>query len=351
MGANRFYGFTLVTLTSFLGYLCYLILKPFLSSIAWAIVLSIVFYPVYAYLCRFVKWKVLASVITISITVIIILGPFSYLTIALANELSNFADYINTEGIGKVQDWINSPQALWVQERIKSTLNIEKIDLAAIISENISRMGKDILGNVTKGVANIASVFMNFFLMLFAMFFMLRDAPDFIRKFHDYMPFSEPQRDRLELQMKDMVISTIYGGVAVAVAQGTVGGITFLLLGMNSPILLGTAIGFMSFIPGVGTFSIWGPVVIYLLIKKAFIKAIILLFVGTFIISSIDNILKPIIISGRTRMPTLVIFFSVIGGLKVFGLIGLVLGPLVMAMFISVFEIFRNLEGGVNAES
>ncbi len=341
----------LIALTSLLGYLSYLILKPFLTSIAWAVVLSTVFYPVYAYMCRFLKWKVLASLLTLAITVVIILGPFSYLTIALANELSNFADYINTEGIGKLQDWINSPQAIWLQERIKTTLNIEKLDLASILSENLSRMGKNILGKVTKGVANIASVFINFFLMLFAMFFMLRDAPDFIRKFHDYMPFSEAQRDRLESQMKDMVISTIYGGVVVAMAQGTVGGLTFLVLGMKSPVLLGTAIGLMSFIPGVGTFSVWGPVVVYLLIKKAFIKAVILLFVGTFIISTIDNILKPIIISGRTRMPTLVIFFSVIGGLKVFGLIGLVLGPLVMAMFISVFEIFRNLEGGLNAES
>ncbi len=351
MGTNRFYLFTLIILTSVLGYLSYLILRPFLSSIAWAIVLSIVFYPVYAYICRFVKWKVIASVITLSITVIIILGPFSYLTIALANELSNFADHIRTEGIGNLQQWLSNPRTLWIQERIKSTLNVENFNLADLISDSISRMGKNILGKATKGVANIASVFINFFLMIFAMFFMLRDAPDFIKEFRNYMPFSETQKDRLESQVKDMVISTIYGGVAVAVAQGTIGGVTFLFLGIKSPVLLGTATALMSFIPGVGAFSVWGPVVIYLFVKKAFIKAVILLFVGTFIISTIDNILKPIIISGRTRMPTLVIFFSVIGGLKVFGLIGLVLGPLVMAMFISVLEIFRNLEGGVNAES
>ncbi len=350
MGTNRFYFSTLIILTLLLGYLSYLILRSFLTPIAWAIVLTIVFYPLYIYICRFIKWKALSSVITLLVAVVIIIGPISYLMVALTRELSDFAEYINTEGIEGLKEWLSGPQARWLQERIKSVLNIQELDIAAVITENISRVGKGILANITKGAANVATIFINFLFMIFAMFFMLRDAPDFIRKIRDYMPFSEQQRDRLESQMKDMVVSTIYGGVIVAVVQGTVGGITFAFLGMGSPILLGTAIGLMSFIPGLGAFSVWAPVVVYLFVKKAFVKAVILLFVGTFIISMIDNLLKPIIISGRTKMPTLVIFFSVIGGLKVFGLIGLVLGPLIVAVFISVLEIFRNLEGGLHAE-
>ncbi|GBE00989.1 putative inner membrane protein [bacterium BMS3Bbin06] len=341
---NRFYLFTIIIFTISLAYLSYLILRPFLSAIAWAIVLTVVFYPVYAYLRRFVRWKSLASLITLIIVIAMIVGPFSYLTVNLTSELKNFAEYLNTQGIGKVDEWLRSPQAVWIQERVQSVFNIRDFDIARIISENISKIGKVILGNITTGVANVFTVIINFFLMIFALFFLLKDAPDFMGRIRDYMPFSQEQKRRLESQIKDMVISTIYGGVIVALIQGVLGGITFFFLGLESPVLLGTAIGFMSFIPGLGAASVWGPVVIYLFIKNAVVKAVVLLFVGIFIISMVDNILKPIIISGRTRMPTPIIFFSVIGGLNLFGLLGLILGPLVLALFISVLEIFRNLE-------
>lgn len=351
MGINRFYLFTIIIITSILGYLSYTILKSFLSPIAWAIMLTIVFYPLYLYICRFIKWKTLSSVIALIIAVTVLLGPFSYLSVGLAKELKAFAKYINTEGLEQLQSLIASPRIVWVQERVKSALHIEDIDLVAMLTDNISKAGKDILTTITKGVSNIAVLLFNFFIMVFAMFYMFRDGPEFLKAIRNYLPFSEVQKENLELKMKDMVISTVYGGLVVAVLQGSVGGLAFLFLGLQSPVLLGTLIGLISFIPVIGPASVWVPVVIYFFIKKMFIKAIILLFVGIFGLGTIDNILKPIIISGRTQMPTLMIFFSVLGGLKVFGIIGLIMGPLILAIFISVLEIFRNIEGGLNAES
>ncbi len=105
----------------------------------------------------------------------------------------------------------------------------------------------------------------------------------------------------------------------------------------------------MSFLPLLGTFSIWGPAVGYLFFEGDYIKAIILLLYGVLVITMVDNILRPIIISGRTKMPALAVFFSILGGIKVFGPIGFIMGPLVLALFVSVFEIFGNIEGGENA--
>jgi predicted PurR-regulated permease PerM len=346
LNPGRFYLFTLIVITGILAYLSYLIIKPFLTPLAWAVVMTVVFYPVYIYISRFIRWKSFASAITLLITIILIIGPFSYLLINLAAELRDFLHYLNTTGLPRIDELTKSEKVIWLQERIKDTFNIKDLDISSLVSNTLSKIGKAVLSNVTTGVANIASVVINFVLMLFAMFFMLKDGPGFIAKVKDYLPFSENQKDRLTSQMKDMVISTIYGGVVVALIQGVLGGVTFLLLGLQSPVLLGTAIALMSFIPAFGAFSVWGPVLVYLIIKKFYLKALILFLVGTFIISMVDNFLKPIIISGRTRMPTLFIFFSVIGGIRLFGLIGLVLGPLVIAMFISVVEIFRNLEGG-----
>ncbi|RMG69002.1 MAG: AI-2E family transporter [Nitrospirae bacterium] len=344
LASGRFYLFSLIVLTLLLCYLSYLIINPFLIPIAWAVVMTVVFYPLYHYLHRYIRWKSLASLITVFITLVLIAGPFSYLIVNLVNELRDFINYLNTKGVSRLDDLLKSQQILWLQEKIKTTFNLHEFNIGEMLSESISKLSKSILSNVTRGVANIMAVVVNFLLMLFAMFFMIKDGPDFIKKIRDYMPFSDAQKDRLASQIKDMVISTIYGGVVVALIQGALGGITFFLLGLNSPVLLGTLMAFMSFIPGLGAVSVWGPVLVFFLIKKFYIKAIILFLVGTFVISMVDNILKPIIISGRTRMPTMVIFFCVIGGLKVFGLIGLVLGPLVVALFVSVLEIFRSID-------
>jgi predicted PurR-regulated permease PerM len=142
-----------------------------------------------------------------------------------------------------------------------------------------------------------------------------------------------------------MVISTVYGGVVIALIQGILGGTAFYFLGLNSPVLWGCAMTVMSFLPLFGTFSIWGPAAAYLIIQGSVMKGVILLLYGVFIISIVDNILRPIIISGRTKMPTLAVFFSVLGGIKFFGLIGFIMGPLVLALFVSVFEIFKHRGG------
>jgi len=150
-------------------------------------------------------------------------------------------------------------------------------------------------------------------------------------------------------QIRDIVISTLYGGVAVSIAQGTIAGFTFFILGISNPAIWGLATSIASFVPIVGASSVWVPATIYLFITGEILKGVALAMVGIFGISLIDNILKPIIIGGRTRMPILVIFFSILGGIKLFGLIGLIIGPLVLALFVSVIEIFRRVEGGENA--
>ena len=180
--------------------------------------------------------------------------------------------------------------------------------------------------------------------MIFTIFFLFIDGPGFLTKVKDYMPFNEEQKNRLATQMKDMIVSTVYGGVIVAIIQGILGGVGFYVIGIEAPVLWGIAMSVMSFVPLLGTLSIWGPASIYLLIQGDYLHGIGLILFGTFVISMVDNILKPLIIGGRTKMPAIVIFFSVLGGIKAFGIIGLIMGPLIMAVFVSVFEIFRHIE-------
>lgn len=332
-----------------LGYLTYQILQPFLVAIAWAVVFSIVFYPVYAFLLRYLKFKVLASAMTLVIMLLITLGPFSYLSFILVDEIKGVVANINTGTLGSVRDIFTDPKIKNLFDKIQSYIGMEGVSISDVVIENIKKIGMGMTTSLSAGITNIAGILLDFIFMLFTMFFLLKDGPGFLARIRDYLPFNEEDKNRLIIKGKDMVISTIFGGVVVAIVQGIFGGAAFYFLGIKSPVLWGAAMSVMSFLPLLGTFSIWGPFAGYLFIQGAYIKGIILLLYGFLVISMVDNILKPLIISGRTKMPTLAVFFSVLGGIKLFGFIGFIMGPLVLALFVSVFEIFRNIEGGENA--
>lgn len=347
MSVNRVYILTLVTLILIFGYLLYKIIYPFLNPIAWAIVFAIVFYPMYSTINKILKSKSIASIITILIIIIIILGPFSYIVFLLFREINDFISTLDTNSIKSIDDVLSNSRLFEFINKIQAKLGIERIDISSLIIDNLKKIGEEIFLRLSSSLKNIANLVLDFIFMFISLFFFFKDGTDIMNKIKDYLPFTKDDKDRIMFKIKDMIISTVYGGIIVAVVQGLIGGISFYFLGIKSPVLLGSSIFIMSFLPLLGTFSIWGPMVAYLIFKGLLLKAIVLLIIGVFGISMVDNILKPIIISGRTKMPTLVIFFSVLGGIKLFGFIGFIMGPLVVILFISLFDIFRHLEGGI----
>jgi predicted PurR-regulated permease PerM len=350
MIASKFYIATSIFLVILLGYLTYQILQPFLNPIAWAVVFSIIFYPLYAFLLRYFRFKALAATVTLLIITLVILGPFSYLAFILADEVGNVVDSINKGTLDSFKDFLANSKIMKVVYKVQSYFGMEGISNSDSITANITSIGKTIAGRLSSGIANIAEMFIDFIFMLFALFFMIKDGPDFLTRIKNYLPFSEEDKNRLISRTKDMIVSTVYGGVVIAVIQGLLGGAAFYFLGIKAPVLWGSAMIVMSFLPLLGTFSIWGPASGYLIIQGDYMKGIILLLYGVLVISMVDNILRPIIVSGRTKMPPLAVFFSVLGGIKLFGFIGFIMGPLVLALFVSVFEIFRHIEGGEYAQ-
>jgi predicted PurR-regulated permease PerM len=344
MRENRFYYLIMLALVFGFGYLTYLILKPFFSPIGWAIVFSIVFYPLYAFILRYIKSPTLAATLTTIITLVIILGPLSTFLYLLASELSNISiQDTSLDGLYRVFD---HPYIKPIVDRILAFSHIKRTQFQTSVVGSLSGMGKVLLGYVPSRLGDIAGVMVSFVLMVFALFFFLKDGDLFLAKAKDYIPFSGRQKERVAKQIKDIIISTIYGGLVVALLQGLCAGLGFMFVGFSSPVLWGLATSIASFIPVFGSFLVWGPAAFYLLFTGYIAKGIVLLFIGVFIIGLVDNLLRPLLIRGRTSMPLLVILFSVLGGIEVFGLIGIVLGPLVLAVFLSLLEIFRDLEGG-----
>lgn len=347
MQANRFYYLMVLSILAIMGYLSYQIFQPFFVPITWAIVFCVVFYPAYAFTLRYMRLKVVASLMTLLLILVVIIGPFSYISYALINELSDFVG--NPEAATKtLRTFLSDERINNIIKKVQPYTGLEGPS-EEIIIENLKKAGKRIIDNLSAGFTNVLSVGANFAFMAFAIFFLLKDGTGFLLKIRDYLPFSEQQKDRLASQVKDMIVSTIYGGVIVAIIQGILGGLAFFMLGIGSPIFWGSVMALASFVPMLGTSIVWVPASLILLIEGAYMKGIALIVIGIFVISMVDNILKPLIIGGRTKMPTVIIFFTVLGGIKLFGLLGLVMGPLVFALFLSVFEIFRAIEGGIDA--
>jgi len=334
----------LLVILALLGYLSYQIISPFLVPIAWAVVFSIVFYPVYAFISKHIKVKSIASSITVILIFVVIIAPVSCLSIILIGELQKVGDYTNSGGLDFFRELydkiITSPQ----YEKISSLIGEHNMPTADMIMDNMNKIGKILVENLSIRITNIISAAINFLLMIFTLFFLFRDGPGFLNKVRDYMPFSDEQKSRLTKQVKDMVASTVYGGVTVAMIQGFLGGLAFYIIGFTSPVLWGIVMSIVSFIPLLGTLGVWGPAAIYLLMRGEYLTGIGLILYGTFVIGLVDNFLRPMLIGSRTKMPTIIIFFSVLGGIEAFGIIGLIMGPLIMAVFISVFEIFRHVK-------
>jgi predicted PurR-regulated permease PerM len=339
---NRFSFFVMLGLVLALGYLSYLILRPFLAPIAWAVVFSIVFFPVYSFVVKYARWRSLAAGVTVVLVCVLILGPFSYFAYLLTVELSNVSP--DTFDFKSIASLLNHPLVTPITRRLLSFFNISQAQLQASAVKALSDTGETLVGYLPGRLGDAAGAALHFVLMAFALFFFLRDGPQFLTRISRYMPFSQAHRERLTRQVKDIVISTIYGGIIVALVQGLIGSFTFGLLGIHSPILWGLAMSISSFIPFVGSAIVWVPTALWLLLQGSVAAGLVLLFVGIFAISAVDSGLRPIIIRGRVRMPLLVIFFSVFGGIQLFGLIGLVMGPLVLGVFISVVDIFKDVE-------
>lgn len=179
-------------------------------------------------------------------------------------------------------------------------------------------------------MADLASMIGSLFVMLFALFFLLRDGDRAGQLIRRLLPFPEAERERLIRTTHDLVIASVGAGLSVAAVQGLVGGLAFWALGVGAPAAWGVAMAVCAVIPVVGTTLIWGPVAIWWLLSGEVMKALVLAGIGIGVIGSVDNLLRPLLLSGRTSVNGLVVFIGLLGGLTAFGFVGLVLGPIVL---------------------
>ncbi len=327
-------------------YFLYQILSPFLKPILWAILLAMVFYPLSERLQHLLKQREIlcATTMTLLVIVVIIL-PSTFLMLSLGNEVvgvyHRVQEMIQTGRLQGYMDQIKDiPFLKWVWGRLQEYGNASQVNPTDFLLKNLQQVSTFLFNHTSKIFKGLSTFMISFFFTLLSLYYLFKDGARLFERLREILPIAPRERDLLILRFKQMVYATIYGGILVAIVQGILGGIIFWVLEISSPVLWGTAMAFLSLIPIGGTALIWGPAALLFFVQGALLKGILLLFLGIFGISMADNFLRPLFISSRTKIHPLLLFFAVLGGIQVFGLIGLVVGPLIATLCLTLIEIY-----------
>jgi predicted PurR-regulated permease PerM len=318
------------------SYLAYLVLRPFIAALTWAVIFAILFRGMQTALTPKTGAS-RAAVITTLFVAVVILAPALTLISALARELPQIADYLKeTSRSAPVQI-----QRIWDAVRPHSPVALPA-DPMEFIAEGARRAATFLAPHAGAVVADFFATLGTLVSMLFALFFMLRDGDKLSRQLRDKLPFSDQESERLIGDTRDLVVASVGAGLVVAAAQGLIGGVAFWLLGLGAPVVWGVVMAFCSLLPVVGATLVWVPAAIWLLLSGDIGRGVAMLLVGTFGISMADNVLRPLLLSGKTSVSGFVVFFGLLGGAAAFGLIGLVIGPIILVTTTRLFENLRH---------
>jgi predicted PurR-regulated permease PerM len=342
---ERFSQLIFYALIILIGYLTYLVMSPFLAPLAWAAVFAVMFYPVHRELSPRIGPSRSALAATL-MTAVLIVAPAVMLVSVIARETPQVIDYLK-------QMSNTAPEQIdriWEVVRRRSPTPLPE-DPTFLVREGAQRVLAFLAPHAGAVVADLFATLGSLFVMLFAMFFLLRDGHTLARQVRDLLPLPEAARDRLMTDTRDLVVASVGAGLMVAAVQGAIGALSFWLLGINAPVIWGVVMALCSLIPLVGAALVWVPTALWLLLSGDIGRGVILVIVGIFAISLADNILRPLLLAGRTTASGLIVFLGLLGGAAAFGFIGLVLGPIILVTAGSLLRVFSQREPFVIAVS
>ena len=319
------------------------ILLPYYGAVFWAIILGIVFAPLQRRLIQRYKWpRNVTSLLTLLVCVIIAILPVIIISGLLVQEGATL--YKNIEsGQLDIPSYVNRfKQALPLfAQHFLERLGVgnfaglqDKLSKGAMVGSQYFASQAFSFGQGT------LDFFVSFGIMIYLLFFFLRDGSELVRRVRAAVPLAEQQKRRLQLKFNRVVRATVKGNLLVAVTQGALGGVIFWFLDIPSALLWAVLMAFLSLLPAVGAGIVWAPVALYFLLSGYIWQGVVLSLFGVFVIGLVDNVLRPILVGKDTRMPDYLILVSTLGGLAVFGLNGFVIGPLIAALFLSTWSIF-----------
>jgi len=335
---NTYFFFLLLLGVTVAGFL---LIKPFLGAIFIAALLAIIFMKPYRFLEKKLKNATAASLIMLILITVIIILPIIFTGILVIGEVSDTVEVATNNSTLQetVQTVISSivdlPVVGFAME--KSEVSIESIDFGAI-TQKIANYSLKFIQSFYKSVVNgtVAT-----FVMFFTLFYFFVDGKKLVHKIMDLSPMKNKYEQELINEFTSMTRATLKGTIVIGVIQGTLGGIALAIAGVASPILWTVIMIILGVIPAVGAGLVIFPIAIVLLLLGSVWQGIFLIVVGLFV-STIDNFLRPKLVGNDVQMHSLAVFFATLGGLKIFGIMGFIIGPIIMALMIAMWEIYAS---------
>ena len=341
LGSALFYG-----IVALLAYLAYRVFEPFLAPLAWAVVLVVLFFPLYERLAK--KWGPTTAAVasTIGVTLILIV-PTIFIMIAFVRQ---GVDAVHSVQLGVANghySWVND---LWtrIAARFPET---DTSDLGSTLHQYGEKAAGYVAGQIGAVLRHTAVFIFHLSVTILAIFYLFRDGPSIVHRLREVLPFEASHRDRMIRESRDLIFVSVASSLVAAAAHGLFGGVAFGLTGISAPLFWGVMMGFFSLVPIVGSALIWVPASVSLMVGGHIGRGIILALICGVIVGLIDNVIRPWMISGRAEMGGLVVFISVLGGISVFGMLGVVLGPIVVACAASLLDVYAPGASGRNRAS
>ena len=322
---------------------------PIISSLVLGAIIAFVFYPVYNLLQKLLKRKRLAAFILALLLVLAVTIPAFFFLKAATSEVRFF--YINAKQqisqgrvIGQhcyddniICDFVNGINTVLKDENTRAYMEGVFNRVVTFLTERISDF-----------IISIPQILLNIFIMLFTAYYLFKDGPALVKRISRAVPLKVHHQDAIVKQFGDVIYAVVWGTLVVALIQGALAAFGYWLFGIKSYILWGTITAFFALVPFLGTAIVWVPASLYLMLMgylngetKVMLGGVGLFFFGLLIVSTIDNFIKPVLVAGRAHVHPVLVLAGVIGGLMVFGVVGFVVGPLILAFLQLLFEIYE----------
>jgi len=322
------------------------IFRPFLAAIAVAVVLSTLSYPLFEELARRLGgrrgWAALIACLCLMFVIVV---PFVILLIMLGQQVSQiyqqFEDMLAKGQFSKFSTLADIPFLRRPMGWLNGIVDLKRFDLAGNLGALLKQASVFLLTHSTAIVTGLFSLIFDFFIMVVTMFFLFRDGHCLKEELESLSPVSKRYTDLLTTTFRDVARATVIGNLLTAMAQGATSGIIFWSLGVSNALFWGTTSAFCSLVPVVGATIVWIPWALYLLLTGSIVKGILMIALQALVVGSLDNILRPVLMEGGIRMHTMIIFFSIMGGIAYFGVLGMVFGPIIVALGMTLLEVYK----------
>ncbi len=325
-------------------YLFYLVIRPFLTDLFVALVMAMIFFPIYKKLLRLFKGlKFLSAFLTVFIMILVFLIPIFLLSgVVTSQSLELYQKLSKGLQDGSIKKIIDLKLVYFNLFFDRWQIDIQSLRIEEYVGKFLATFSEFIYNEMTSLAKGVAGTLFSIIIVLFISFFLLIDGEKFLHELKVFSPLEVTHHDRLILQLEKTVKATLKGSIIVALSQGLLGGIGFWIFNVPSAAFWGVCMVFSSVIPLIGTGIIWVPAALFLAFTSSFWMAFGLALWGTLIISGADNVLRPMLLKGAANLHPLLTFLSVLGGLIYFGFLGFILGPIVLSFLMTMFDIYKN---------